>query len=87
MNQITFRYLDFKEVSHLTGLSKTPLYARIKSGEFPASIALSKNCVRWRSDEVAEWMERQSQTRELGNADRSAKARAAVAKRADRGVQ
>ncbi len=86
MNQITFRYIDFKEVAHLTGLTKTPLYERIKSGDFPSAVPLSKNCVRWRSDEVASWMDRQSESRNAGKEDRSAKARAAVAKRADRGA-
>ena len=86
MDQITFRYIDLKEVSHLTGLTKTPLYARIKSGDFPASIPLARNCVRWRSDEVAAWMERQSENRHAGKEDRSGKARAAVAKRSGRGA-
>ena len=78
MNTPNFRYIDIKEVNHLTGLTKTPLYARIKSGEFPAPIPLSRNCVRWRSDEVAAWMDRQTEKRDAGTEDRSAKARAAV---------
>ena len=84
MNQINFRYIDFKEVAHVTGLTKTPLYARIKSGDFPSPIPLSVNCVRWRSDEVAAWMDRQSENRDAGKEDRTAKARAVVAKRLDR---
>lgn len=83
MNQITFRYIDLKEVSHLSGLTKTPLYERIKSGDFPAPVPLSKNCVRWRSDEIAAWMHKQSENRDSGKEDRSAKARAAAAARAD----
>ena len=84
MDQINFRYIDFKEVSHVTGLTKTPLYARIKSGDFPAPIPLSRNCVRWRSDEVAGWMDLQSENRDAGKEDRSTKARGAVAQRSDR---
>ena len=82
----SFRYLPLKEVLHFTGLSKSPLYERIKSGDFPASIPLARNCVRWRSDEVAAWMERQSENRNAGKEDRSGKARAAVAQRTGRGA-
>ena len=84
MADIVFRYIDFREVSRVTGLTKTPLYARIKTGDFPAPIPLSSNCVRWRSDEVASWMDRQSENRDIGKDDHSARARSAVAQRTDR---
>lgn len=79
--QIGFRYLPLKEVLHFTGLSKSPLYERVKTGDFPKPIALSKQCVRWRSDEVFEWMNRQSAQRGVGSAERSAKARSAAQQR------
>lgn len=81
MDKITFRYMQLKEVIHLTGLSKTPLYERIKSGDFPSPVTLSKQCVRFRSDEIADWMNRKSESREAGKDERSEKARSAAAKR------
>ena len=81
MEQQPYRYIDIREVSSLTGLAKTPIYDRIKCREFPSPIPLSRNCVRWRSDEVFAWMEKQSSNRDAGRKERSEKARAAVAKR------
>jgi len=84
MNVPLYRYMAQAEVSASIGLSKTKLYELIKSGDFPAPIPLSSNCVRWRSDEVANWMDRQSENRDAGKEDRSIKARGAVAQRSDR---
>jgi predicted DNA-binding transcriptional regulator AlpA len=65
------------EVSASIGLSKTKLYELIK---FPAPVSLSAQCVRWRSDEVASWMDRASENRDSGKEDRSVKARTAAIK-------
>ena len=80
MNAPTYRYMPLSEVLASTGLSKTKLYERIKNGDFPVQITLSKQCVRWRSDEVAAWMERQSDNRNIGQSERSEKARVAAKK-------
>lgn len=81
MSTPTFRYMPKAEVLASVGLCKTALYERIKAKNFPAPVSLGKQCVRWRSDEVLAWMEAQSENRDAGKEDRSAKARAAVTKR------
>ena len=68
------------EVSASIGLSKTKLYELIKSKDFPAGISLSRQCVRFRSDEVAAWMDARSLERDVGKDDRSAKASLAAGK-------
>ena len=80
MNSPTYRYMSKAEVLASVGLSNTALYERIKAKTFPAPVALGKQCVRWRSDEVSAWMERQSESRDIGQAERAEKARTAVAK-------
>lgn len=60
MNAAPFKYLDYPQVCELVGLTKTPIRSRIKAGTFPAPVALSSRCVRFRSDQVAAWMEAQA---------------------------
>jgi prophage regulatory protein len=52
------RMLRLPEVVELTGLSPTTLWRRERNGEFPRRRRLGSTLVAWRSDEVAEWMER-----------------------------
>ena len=80
MNAPSYRYMPQAEVSASIGLSKTKLYELIKSKDFPAPVSLSAQCVRWRSDEVASWMDRASENRDSGKEDRSVKARTAAIK-------
>ena len=52
------KLLTTKEVLVMTGYkSRTTLWRRVKSGEFPAPIALSANATRWKSEEVEAWVE------------------------------
>ena len=80
MNTPTFRYMPKADVLASIGLSNTGLYERIKAKTFPAPVALGKQCVRWRPDEVFAWMERQSENRDANQEERVAKARAAASK-------
>jgi prophage regulatory protein len=43
-------------VRERTGLSRSTLYAKIKAGEFPASISLGDRAVGWPSNEIDEWI-------------------------------
>ena len=47
------------EVMQTVGYAHTAIYEKIKNGEFPASIPLSKNgrAVAWDSDAIDAWME------------------------------
>lgn len=62
MIEAQYRLLNFPEVSGLVGLSKTPIRNRIKAGTFPEPVALSSRCVRWRSTDIAAWLEAQTDT-------------------------
>ncbi|WP_235180652.1 helix-turn-helix transcriptional regulator [Ralstonia insidiosa] len=39
------------------GLKKTAIYALIRTGDFPAPVALTSRSVAWRSDDVDRWIE------------------------------
>lgn len=54
MNPISL--LRLPDVLALTGLRKTTLYALIKNGDFPPSLALTLRTRAWRSDQVQEWI-------------------------------
>lgn len=74
MQTAPFKYLDYPQVCELVGLTKTPIRSRIKAGTFPAPIALSSRCVRFRSDQVAQWMEDQAKAGDSSKVERTAKA-------------
>ena len=48
--------LGLRSVVQRTGLSKSTLYRLIKQGAFPPPLQLAARAVRWRSDEVDEWL-------------------------------
>jgi prophage regulatory protein len=47
--------LALREVRQQTGLSRTTIYRKIASGEFPAPLRISAGCVRWDSDDLEAW--------------------------------
>ena len=47
------------QVEELTGISRTAIYERMKSGTFPKSIALSPKTIRWVNGEIIKWIEEQ----------------------------
>ena len=48
--------LGLRTVVMRTGLSKSTLYRLIKQGSFPPPLQLAARAVRWRSDEIDEWL-------------------------------
>ncbi|HUG26222.1 helix-turn-helix transcriptional regulator [Piscinibacter sp.] len=53
--------IDMKAVLALTGFrTPAPVYERIKTGNFPQPIRLSKRCTRFRAREVKAWCEAQT---------------------------
>lgn len=58
--QIADALLKLCTVQALTGLGKTSLYARIKSGELKA-VRLGKRCTRFRASDVQAWLQAQGQ--------------------------
>jgi len=51
------KFLRIRQVIERTGLSRPSIYAMIKMGAFPASIALEARAVGWLESEIDKWME------------------------------
>lgn len=50
------RLLDVNDVKRLTSLGKTTIYQYVKDNKFPKPLRLGANKIRWREDEIAEWL-------------------------------
>lgn len=50
------RFLKFKEVSHLTGLSRSTIWRAERRGDFPRRIQVTMGTVRWKESEVQKWL-------------------------------
>ena len=54
------RILRIPEVVQVTGLSRTTIWRRVKSGDFPAPVRLGNLATRsvgWRESEIRKWIE------------------------------
>jgi prophage regulatory protein len=49
------RFMRIREVCSVCGLSRASIYLRIKSGDFPAAVALDENSVAWVASEINQW--------------------------------
>ena len=50
------RMLRRRSVERMTGLSKSTLYRLIRQGRFPPPLRLTRKAVRWRREEIDEWL-------------------------------
>lgn len=50
------KILRLPETMHLTGLSRSSIYAQIADGTFPKQISLGARAVGWIESEVHEWV-------------------------------
>ncbi len=60
MQNAQLEILRVKSVLAATGLSRTTLWRRVRSGDFPRPLRLggpSSRCVGWRAGEIAAWVE------------------------------
>jgi prophage regulatory protein len=53
---MTESLLRLPQVKTACGLSRTELYRRIGTGEFPEPVALGKRAVAWRSSQIQDWI-------------------------------
>ncbi|KAB2681768.1 MULTISPECIES: helix-turn-helix transcriptional regulator [Brucella/Ochrobactrum group] len=53
----TTRLMPLQEVIKITGIQRATIYKKINEGSFPKAVKLSPTCVRWRSDEIQQWIE------------------------------
>jgi prophage regulatory protein len=49
------RFLRIREVSHVTGLGRSTIYAMAADGRFPKPIKIAGNRNGWASDRVEAW--------------------------------
>lgn len=55
MAEISFLRID--EVKRRVGLSRSPIYVRIKAGTFPRPVKLDSKAVAWVESEVTAWQD------------------------------
>lgn len=58
------KFLNFKQVSDRIGISRSPLYRRIREGAFPKPVKLGAMS-RWVESEIDAWMEAQVTARDV----------------------
>ena len=58
-NNITNRFLRLPDVKHLTGLSKSTIYAKIAEDSFPRQIPLGSRTVVWLDSDIQKWITEQ----------------------------
>ena len=51
------RILRIKEVVAMTGISRSSIYAYVKSGEFPPQVKITRACVGWRESDIIKYIE------------------------------
>ena len=57
---MNYRLIRRPVVEHLTGLSRSSIYAMIANGAFPAQIKIGIRAVGWRQSEIEAWIENRS---------------------------
>ncbi|MCI5149151.1 MAG: AlpA family phage regulatory protein [Candidatus Electrothrix sp. MAN1_4] len=60
--------LRLGQVEAATGLKKSAIYARIKTGKFPAAVRLGSRSVAWRSDDIQAWIDALPKVEQEGTA-------------------
>ena len=53
---VNYRIIRLPEVTNLTGISRSNIYAHIKKGKFPKQINLGARSVGWVESEIQEWI-------------------------------
>ena len=48
--------IRLSEVTDIVGITRSTIYEKMNSGEFPAPIKIGLRAVRWRTEEVVEWI-------------------------------
>ena len=57
------RLIPCSEVQRLTGLSRSTIYAWMRQGRFPKPVRVGRRAVRWRLEEVLEFIATRPRTR------------------------
>lgn len=51
------RLLRLRDVMGMVGLGRSALFDRVRNGQFPEPLRLSKRAVAWRESEVVAWID------------------------------
>ena len=51
------KLLKVKEVAQIVGLSRATIYIEVKLGRFPRPRKVASKAVRWREDEILQWID------------------------------
>ena len=54
---MTYELLTIKQVQDAVQLTRSSLYRLMKEGRFPIPVKVSARANRWRSDELAAWLD------------------------------
>lgn len=52
------KFLRIQEVTSLTGMSKSAIYAGIRAGRFPRPAKIGARAIAWSSSTLAEWQKK-----------------------------
>ena len=69
MDRILERMLRLPEVAEVTGLSKTTIWRRVRSGDFPAPVRLGgrgSRSVGWRKSDIEDWLDSRTALPQVG---------------------
>ena len=61
------RLIRMKEVTKMTGLSRSYVYKLMNAGQFPKSVPLGYRCAAWVESEVEDWVLEKISVRDEGN--------------------
>ncbi|WP_083902248.1 AlpA family transcriptional regulator [Pandoraea sp. B-6] len=65
-NPTTVALLRRPDVERITGLSRSSIYAKIKTGEFPRPVPLTSRIVAWIESEILGWVQSRIDVRDGG---------------------
>ncbi len=72
------KFLNIRQVSDITGLSRSRVYELVADGVFPPGVKLGSRCTRWPSSEVQAWLQARIRERDERLAEIEAKRAAAA---------
>lgn len=50
------RIIRRRDVEHITGLSRSSIYAKMARGTFPKPVKLGENSVGWKESDIQDWI-------------------------------
>ena len=62
---MTQRLIRLPEVLSLVGLRRSAVYARVRTGQFPAPKKITKYAVGWLESDIGTWIDQRSSSRSL----------------------